>query len=149
MPSHAVWCNCGAANLTPTLSDPAVQAAFAAFPDEVRSHLLALRKLIYDTAADIPAVGPLQETLRWGQPAYFSMRPKTGTAVRLGVPKSGGFALLVHCQTRLIEEFRAQAGDAFKFDGNRAILFQDAPDIQPDRLRHLIANALTYHLKTP
>lgn len=110
---------------------------------------MELRSLIYQTAAELPAIGDLEEALRWGQPAYLTSQTKTGTTIRLGVPKSGGFALFVHCQTRLLEEFRSIYGAEFRFDGNRAVLFAHRADIKPTHLRSLIANALTYHLKSP
>ena len=33
-----------------------------------------------------------------------------------------------------------------RVDGNRAILFDTPDQIEPERLRHLIRHALTYHL---
>ena len=83
-------------------ADPAVAAAFDALPEDTRTGAFALRDLILETAASLPAAHPLQEALRWGQPAYLA--PK-GTTLRIGGHKSARFALFVHCQTRLIADF--------------------------------------------
>ncbi len=131
----------------PPFQDPAVEAAFAAFPAPVRGSLLSLRGLIFSTAAEHPKVGRLQETLKWGQPAYLTPETRSGSTIRLGVPKDGGFALYAHCQTTLISDFRSLFPDDFAFDGNRAVLFKDGDPLPAAPLRLLIASALTYHLK--
>jgi hypothetical protein len=65
-------------------ADAAVAAILATYPDDVRSRVMAVRALIFDTAERIPAIGPLTETLRWGQPSYLTTAPRTGTTIRLG-----------------------------------------------------------------
>ena len=122
-----------------------VRAAFDAFAPQARTGLLQLRDLILAQAADMPQVGPITEALRWGQPAYLTSQTKAGSTLRLGVPKSGGFALFVHCQTSLIADFRAVAGDRFRYEGQRAVLFARAGDLQPDLLALLIRRALGWH----
>ena len=76
-------------NTTPPFQEPQVQAAFEAFPDAARETLLALRALIFDTAASMPEAGRLQETLKWGQPSYLTPQTRAGSTLRLGVAKSG------------------------------------------------------------
>ena len=129
----------------PPFSDPKVAARFAGFPDALRPSLMSLRALIYQTASETEGVGPLLETLKWGQPAYLTPKTKSGSTLRLGLPKSGGFALYAHCQTTIISDFRTLFPSDFTFEGNRAVLFEDgaAPD---DKLRLMIKSALTYHL---
>ncbi len=70
-------------------------------------------------------MGNIDETLKWGQPAYLTHQSKSGTTLRLGVPAPKKIALFVHCQTTLISEFQALFPDEFTYDGNRAIIFQD------------------------
>ena len=130
--------------MTP-FDDPAVERAFAAFPEPVRSSLLDLRETIFDTALDIPGLGPFEETLKWGQPAYLTPKYRSGTTIRLGVPKTGGFALFVHCQTRVIPNVRAICGDVFRYDGNRAVVFEEGARPDQPALQLLIRTALTYH----
>jgi hypothetical protein len=125
---------------------PDVQAAFAAFPDDVRPALLELRTLIFDVAGTTVGVGRLEETLKWGQPAYLTPQTRSGTTIRLGVPRTGGFGIFVHCRTRVIPEFRALFPDDFTYDGSRGVLMRAGAPIPADRIRLLIASALTYHL---
>lgn len=109
--------------------------------------LAQLRALILSTAADLPEVGAIEETTKWGQASFAPTRPRTGTPLRLGEPKAGGFAIYAHCATSVISDFQALFPDDFRYDGNRAVLFNGPDDIQPDKLRLLIAAALRYHLK--
>lgn len=128
--------------MTP-FDDPKVAAAFDALPDEARAGALVLRELVFETAATLPGAHPLQEGLRWGQPAYLA--PK-GSTIRLGGHKSALFALFVHCQSRIMGEFTSAFPGQDRLDGNRAILFDDPAQIDPTRHGWLIARALTYHL---
>jgi len=73
-------------------SDPQVAALFKAYPAAVRAKLMALRELVLDTAARTAGVGPLTETLKWGQPSYLTEETGSGTTVRIDRLKaeSGG-----------------------------------------------------------
>ena len=127
-------------------TDPAVAAVFDACPPPERRQLLALRRLILDTAGAIGA-GRIEETLKWGQPSYLTPETKSGTTVRIDRVRSaaGRVALYVHCQTGLVDRFRAHYGDVLSFEGNRAILMDAGKALPVDALRHCIAMALTYH----
>jgi hypothetical protein len=57
-------------------SDSAVDAVFKAYPESIRTGLLALRRLILDTAKVTAGVGALQETLKWGSQAISRAKPK-------------------------------------------------------------------------
>ena len=127
--------------------DPEVEAIFAAFPAQERAGLLTLRELIFDTADQTHGVGPLLEALRWNQPAYLTPRTKSGSTLRLGLPKQGGFAIYVHCQTTIIADFRADFPDGFVYEGARAIHFQPGQTLPLAQLEVLVRRALTYHLK--
>jgi len=127
--------------MTPAI-DPSVEPAFAAFPTEPRKVLDALRTLILTEAAQLGV--EVDECLRWGQPSYISAK---GSTLRLGIAKSGDPAIFAHCQTTIISDFAAQFGTDFKIQGNRAVTFSNPHDIQPDKLRLLIAHALQYKLK--
>lgn len=129
----------------PAFSDPAVEAAYAAFDPSVRDELLALRHLIIDEAAETPEVGRLEETLKWGQPSYLTPETKSGSTIRLGIPKQGGYAIYAHCQTTILSDFQAIFGEDFDFDGNRAVTFRVGETPDHDKLRLLVRSALTYH----
>ncbi|MEX0306122.1 MAG: DUF1801 domain-containing protein [Ruegeria sp.] len=123
--------------------DAEVASAYKALPGDTRLGALALRELIFETAATLPRAQPLQEALRWGQPAYLA--PK-GSTIRLGGHKSARFALFVHCQSQLMADFTSAFPGEDQIDGNRAVLFDNPDQIDPIRHGWLIARALTYHL---
>ena len=55
---------------------PAIEAVFEAYPKPVKAKLLALRRLIFDTAKTTKGVGALEEALKWGQPSYLTPRAR-------------------------------------------------------------------------
>jgi hypothetical protein len=127
----------------------AVAQAFEAFPPTLRRKLLRLRALIFDTAAATPGVGTLQETLKWGEPAYLTSQSKSGSTVRIGWNKKRPtqYAMYFNCQTTLVETFRTLFPDDFRFEGHRALVFEETAAVPTDALAYCIAAALTYHRK--
>src|SRR5579864_4369799 len=99
-------------------TNPEVRSVFDAYPEPARRRLLALRALILQTAAATEGVGPLEEALRWGQPSYLTRATKAGSTVRIEAMKGGGCAIYFHCQTNLVDTFRAHHGDVLRFAGN-------------------------------
>ena len=126
---------------------PPVARAFDAYPPNMRRKLMALRKLILQTAAATDGVGDIEETLKWGEPAYVTAQTHSGSTVRIGWKKSAPeqYAMYFHCQTRLIETFRTLFPNDFKFEGNRAIVFDEHDTVPVDALAYCVAAALTYH----
>lgn len=131
----------------PEFPDAAVKEAFDAVPARAREGLLALRTLIFEAAGTTQSAGRVEETLKWGQPAYLTPDTKSGSTIRLGVPKSPehDYALFVHCQSDLTRQFETNYPGEFEFEGTRAVLFRADKPIPADALRHCIAMALTYH----
>jgi hypothetical protein len=130
------------------ITDPAVAQAFAAFPPPVRKRLLAVRALIHSVAAASDGVGDIQETLKWGEPAYLTPHSRSGSTIRLGLYRKGApgaCAVFFNCNTTLVDTFRSIFPQGLRFDGNRAIVLE--PDDTPDQeaLRACIGMALTYH----
>lgn len=132
--------------MTRAFASADIKAAFDIPDRQAREGLLVLRAMVFEVADDLPQVGKVKEALRWGQPSYLTPETKSGSTLRLGIPKSGGFALFVHCQTSLISDYRAAFPDATNIEGKRAVLFKTADEIDPNRLKWLIRQALTYHL---
>jgi hypothetical protein len=64
------------------LPNPAVDAVFSSYPKPIKTRLLALRRLILDTARNTKGVGALEETLKWGQPSYLTPETKSGSTIR-------------------------------------------------------------------
>jgi hypothetical protein len=143
-PKHA-----GRATRQPGFSGPAVQAAFEQYPRALKARLMALRQMIFDTAAGIDGVGPLEETLKWGQPSYLTTQTKAGSTIRLDRIKAteGQYALYFHCQTDLVDTFRSLYPTHMKYDGNRSIVFDANDDLPETELRHCLGLALTFHLR--
>jgi len=129
-------------------ADPAVKAVFSAYEPKMRARLMALRELIF-AAAYNAKVGPLSETLKWGQPAYRPLKAKTGTTVRLDALRgtTDKYALFVPCSTTLIASFREHYAREFVFEGNRAIVFTLGTKVPERALKHCVAMALTYHAR--
>jgi hypothetical protein len=127
--------------------EPAVRAVFDAYPTAVRDALIDLRRIILEAADETLGAGQVVETLKWKQPAYLPAHPRVGTTVRIDALKGpgGGYAMYVHCQSTLMDQYRLLYPDAFTFEGQRAILFAaDAPPPEAP-LKHCIALALSYH----
>ncbi len=131
----------------PSMSEE-VNAVFESYPDATRQQLCALRETIFDVASRTDGVGPLKETLKWGQISYLTPKTKSGTTIRIDADKDDDnqVALFCHCQTSLIDTFKQLYGQMFEFEGNRCIRFSMHDDVPHDAIEHCIALALTYHL---
>jgi hypothetical protein len=129
-------------------SEPAVEAVFRAYPEPIRARLLALRRLILDTAKTTGGVGAVEETLKWGQPSYLTAETKSGSTIRIDQVKSAAnqYAVYFHCQTDLVATFRELYPEDFSYGGNRSILLNAEDEVAEPALRHCLALALTYHL---
>ena len=132
-----------------SFSDSSVARVFSDYQPEVREKLLELRALIFSTAKRTAGVGPLEETLKWGQPSYLTTETNSGSTIRIDALRStpGGYAIYFHCQTNLIETFKQKFGKKFRYEGNRALLFSVSDLLPETELGECIALALTYHLK--
>lgn len=103
--------------------------------EELRDQVLAAAK-----AAD---VAPIEETLKWGQPAFVPPK-REGTTLRLGA-REDHVALFVHCQTDLVSRWRTLFPHAFQYEDNRAVRIPATGDYDADAFHHLATMALTYH----
>jgi hypothetical protein len=129
-------------------SGGAMNAVFAAYPRPIKTKLLALRRLIFDTAKATKGVGAVEEALKWGQPSYLTPESKSGSTVRIDRVKTeaGQVAVYFHCQTNLVETFR-ELYPKLRYEGNRAILLDAGEKLPEAELRHCVGLALTYHLR--
>ncbi len=121
---------------------------FDAYPVKFRRKLLRLRRLILETAKRTEGVGEIDETLKWGEPAYLTSQTGSGSTIRIAWKRSfpTRYAMYFNCQTNLVETFRSQFLARFRFDGNRCIFFDEDDEVPTDPLSFCIATALTYHL---
>ena len=125
---------------------PAIADVFDAQPPLVAQGMVRLRDLIIDTGAGDPRIGPLTESLKWGQPAFRPRAANTGTTLRVAPHKSATFAFCAPCSTTVIATHAQRFAGADRIDGSRAILFDHPDQIDADRLRLTILHGLTYFL---
>src|SRR5262245_39899798 len=127
------------------IANARVAAVFAAYPPSLRRPLLSLRALILQVAAETCVTGDIEETLKWGEPAYVT-KSGTGSTVRIDRRKANDseYAIYFNCQTDLIATFRTLF-PRLRFEGNRAIVFDKDQRIPRDALTYCIAAAFTYH----
>ena len=123
-----------------------VERVFNEYPPIYRKKLLLLREKIYEVAESIDGVGKIEETLKWGEPAYVTAETKSGSTIRIHWKKSHPtqYAMYFICTTDLVETFRTLLPHDFKYEGNRAIVFSEKDEILNDALTFCIGAALTY-----
>lgn len=117
-----------------------VQAAYEQVPEADRAILTMARARIFE-CAKAADVGPLTETLKWGQPAYLTGQTKAGSTIRLGLHQAAPAAFFT-CSSSLVDSFRADFPDALTYHGNRAITLRTP---FPPELDLCFDRALTYH----
>ena len=131
-----------------SFGDEAVAAVFAGYPAGLRRKLIALRELIFKVAGATEGVGRLTETLKWGQPSYLTIESGSGSTVRIDRLKKGdGYAVYFHCQSGLVDQFRRIYPKTFRYQGERAILFDKSEHVPTRALGHCIGLALTHHAR--
>lgn len=126
------------------ISDPKVKKVFDEYPKFAQKQMLYLRDLILSAAAEIEGLKKLEETLKWGEPSYLT---KYGSTVRMDWKEKnpGQFAIYFKCTSSLVPTFKTIYKDTFKFEGNRAIVFDLDDTIPKTELKHCISLALNYH----
>lgn len=124
-----------------------VAEALSRYPEPMRARLLEIREIVFAVAAETKGIGPLIETLKWGEPAYLTEASKSGTTIRLGTAKSAPeeCAVLFNCKTTLVETFRTHFADDFAFEGNRALVVPTKGALPREPLILCLRAALTYH----
>ena len=82
---------------------------------------MALRALIMQTAATTPGVGTIEESLKWGEPAFITSASKSGSTVRIGwkAATPDQYFMYFICTTNLIETFKTIFPHDFEYEGNR------------------------------
>ena len=125
--------------------DSAVASAIEGYPPAAKDMLLQLRAMIYRIADEDNAIGEISETTRWGEPSYLTHRPRSGTTIRLSwsAKRADNFAVSVHCQTRLVAEFR-EIYPELSYDGNRSIHIALNSPLPEKIVEHFVYLTLTY-----
>ena len=126
-----------------------IENVFAAYPPHMRGRLVAVRGLILQVAKEIPEVGEIEEALRWQQPSFLTTSSGSGSTIRIDAVRGreDNYAVYFNCNTTLVDDFKQLYPKVFKFEGNRALIFNVADKLPMNELRHCISLALTYHLR--
>jgi len=123
-----------------------VKNLFDSYPKEIRTKLLFLRQLIFDTAKEIK-IGIIDESLKWGEPSYVPAKSKTGSPIRINRIKDfDKYAIYFNCQSNLVPTFKQIYPKIFSYGGNRSIIFDLNDRIPVKELSHCISLAFTYYL---
>lgn len=125
-------------------SSPEVEQKFHAYPAAIAPKISYLRELILETASETSAVTELEETLKWGEPSYIA---KKGSTIRIDwkAKAPDQYAMYFKCTSKLVPTFKTVFGDTFRYENNRAILFDLEETIPVKELKSCIAMALQYH----
>lgn len=127
--------------------NPEVAAVFDSYPQNVKTRLLFLRQLIFDTAASIEGIREIEETLKWGEPSYLTPKSKSGSTIRIAWKESQKeqYSMFFKCTANLVPAFKDKFPQKFKYGGNRSIDFKINDKVPIKELKQCIALALTYH----
>jgi len=124
--------------------DPVVKAKFDNYPPQIKVKMDLLRKLIIEVAEETEGVNRLEETLKWGEPAYIV---KNGSTLRIDwkAKNPDQYAMYFQCTSQLVPTFRFVFGETFEYEGNRAVVLSLTKDLPIDEVKKCIATTLTYH----
>lgn len=124
--------------------DAKVKSKFETYPKAVKSKLNYLRHLIMEVATENDGILEIEETLKWGEPSYIV---KKGSTVRIDWKSKtpNQYAMYFKCTSKLVETFREVYNERFKYEKNRAIVFDLNDKVPEKELKTCIALALNYH----
>ncbi|MGB7285912.1 MAG: DUF1801 domain-containing protein [Salaquimonas sp.] len=128
-------------------NDP-IEQVVGIYPKPIAEALQNLRDLIVTVGQETPSVKNVAGSLKWGQPSYEAVSPKTGSPVRIDRVKNSEtkYAMYFICTTTLVQDIRERYPDEFTFEKNRALIFDVTQALPTEPLKHCIAMALTYKL---
>ncbi len=119
------------------------------WPVEAQAQFNEMRALILNAAAEAD-VGPIEESLKWREPAWRPKRAKQGTTLRLNwhanLPST--IALFVGCQTTLSATMQDIYPTEFIYESNRGLRLKLGEPLPEQAIDHLARMAFTYHRKT-
>lgn len=107
-----------------------------------------LKALIFDAAASHEKIGPLEESVKWGQASFTPKKKNVGSSVRLDLLGDQEVGMYFICTTHLVNKFQEIYPDKFDYRDGRALVFASAKTYDREALKHCIALALTYKLKS-
>jgi hypothetical protein len=123
-------------------------STLAPWPAPVRDQFNDMRALILKAAQEAD-VGPLDESLKWGQPAWRPRRARQGSTLRLNWQDSAPqtLALYVDCKTTISAIMRDIYPTEFIYETNRALRVTIGAPLPTQAIDHLARLTFTYHRK--
>ncbi len=125
------------------------EQTLSTWPIEARAQFNNIRALILDAARGVDS-GPVEESLKWREPAWRPKRARQGTTVRLSwsanLPNT--IALFVDCKTTLSATMQEIYPTAFHYESNRGLRLKLGEPLPEQAIDHLARLAFTYHRKT-
>ncbi len=133
----------------PPLQNPNLKSCVNHWPDDARRCFQTIRGIVYEVSARAD-VGPLIETLKWGQPSWLPERKRTGTTLRCfwSPQRPERISLFVPCSTTLIETMKTLYPKTFEYEGKRGLHMSLTEDLPHDAIDHCAFLTLTYHRKS-
>ncbi len=127
------------------MTDP-FRDTIATWPPEARRLFGDIRALILATATGAQ-IGPVTESLKWGQPAWRPVRPRQGSTLRLmwqdNAPQT--IALFVDCKTTLSATMQEIYPAEFQYENNRALRLSLERPLPLQAIDHLARLTFSYH----
>ncbi|WP_254869492.1 DUF1801 domain-containing protein [Thalassospira lucentensis] len=109
--------------------------------------MLTIRGWIFDIAQSDQTIGPLTESLKWGEPAW---RAKSGSGITIRADWKAKtpdqVMVFFDCKTDLIDRTRSLLSADLTCEGNRAIILPFDQPLTEQALKTALGWALTYHL---
>ena len=120
-----------------------IEQIVLSYPPRAQQCFHKIRDLIYQVARE-NSLGNIEETLKWGEPAYLI---KGGSTLRVDwkAKSPDNLYLFFNCNTVLVETFREVFFDVFEFDGKRAIKLNTNKAVPIEELTQCITVTLRYH----
>ncbi|QFT59564.1 hypothetical protein FIU94_12085 [Sulfitobacter sp. THAF37] len=122
-------------------------SAVQSWPLPARDALWACRAVFHATAEQT-GIGPLEESLKWGQPAWRPRAPRTGSTLRMGwTPDDPDrISLFVDCKTDLAARMAEIYPDIGANDNRRQIRLDLTRPLPDQAIAHLSQMTFCYHL---
>jgi hypothetical protein len=117
------------------------------YPEAAQKKFHEIRHAIYTIAQSKPKIGPITETLKWGEPAYLTEFSKSGSTIQIDWKQNEPdlIGIYLNSQTSMVETMRLNHPGAFSYRGNRCIQSRLDVQLPMPALKFCLYMALTYH----
>lgn len=135
--------------MTHALIDPhPFNQTLLSWPQQAKDQFCEIRALIL-AAAEQADVGVVEESLKWGQPAWRPKRARTGSTLRLNWQDNSPqtIALFVDCKSTISATMRDIYPHDFQYESNRGLRLYLGTPLPEQAIDHLARLTFTYHRK--